>query len=63
MKKFKQEEHAENLAQQCFGYGTHWHCLENNANWHGFNVVNIKSIKVIFNRAYRIKFSKTETAI
>jgi len=44
-------------AQAIFGYGDKWHGQQATGDWHGFRVINMKSIKVVFNRAYRLKYT------
>lgn len=60
LKHYKLEQEAEQKAQEMFCYAEG---IAGDTNWHGFNVINIKSIKIMFNRAYRIKYTDSKRAI
>lgn len=66
LKKNAEAEQINGLkAKELFGYGIGWKTREPNSatDWKGYPVINLKSIKMVFNYAYRLKNSDPTTAI
>jgi len=62
MKSYEAEKERELKAQELFnGLLSDETCKEE--SWHGFKRVNLKTIKLVFNRAYRLKSTDVKAAI